>query len=140
MYFNKIRNPVNFSFPSVDSGDTSPQSPQASSFKIKNTKYQMNVAHAGEDVYRVTVDCPPLWSGITSQTELRYDFSGGDGTAVSLGAAGEIKITDAGGETLLATLPNKAFGVSGAAWLVQFEPTAGMHFYGMGEKNVPFER
>jgi alpha-glucosidase len=140
MYFRKIHNPVNFSFPQL-TGPIAPHSSTTfSEFSITDRQFSLSVTPYGEDVYRLDISSPKLWSRHYSQAELTNDFHEGRTDGIKLSAGGSIEITDSTGEVLLTSNPNQPFGVCGTAWLLQFVPTPGLQFYGMGEKNIPFER
>ena len=64
----------------------------------------------------------------------------GAGLGGGMGPAPGGPLGGALGKTFLATLPGAAFGVCGKAWLFQFRQRPDMQFYGMGEKQTPFEK
>jgi alpha-glucosidase len=51
-----------------------------------------------------------------------------------------IRLSSATGAVLLEGESKRCFGQSGPAWLFQFKHEADMSFYGLGEKQAPFER
>ncbi len=53
---------------------------------------------------------------------------------------GGMQLKSEAGKVLLEGVPNHWFGMCGSQWLFQFKRDPEMHFYGLGEKQTPFER
>jgi alpha-glucosidase len=135
MYFHKIHDPVNFSFPARFES-------RGGRLQIGSEVLRLRLDDLGGDVFRVRVE-GPRWPRRHSQALLTPPNAAAafEPSRASLRAGPRAELSLAlGGEPLLASVVGAGFGVCGAAWLFQFELAEPAQFYGMGEKNVGFER
>lgn len=133
MYFHKIHDPINFSFP---------RSFDAARRRLAVGKHSLGIdlADLGDDVFRIRI-ASELWPHQYSQVELQAPAPGARSTArLSLNGRGDLELLAADGASLLRSVARQSFGVSGRAWLFHFELPNATQFYGMGEKGVGFER
>jgi alpha-glucosidase len=136
MYFHKIHDPINCSFPA--------RFDRASRrLDVGQHSLELTLDDLGADVFRVRVS-GARWSHQHSQAELsppnaHAEFAPSR-ARVSLGPCAELELQAADGALLLRSVPGESFGVCGAAWLFHFELPSDAQFYGMGEKGVGFER
>ncbi|MBD3421829.1 MAG: hypothetical protein GF398_17075 [Chitinivibrionales bacterium] len=97
------------------------------------------------DVYRITAANPAIWQTESIDTEIAFEPRDPSrretgNTNLELNSAGQIQFSDGQGKLLLESVPFFTFGVSGTCWLFTFRMTADMQFFGLGEKQRPFER
>lgn len=131
MYFNKCHQPENFIF----NKDTK----ASDSLTIDGKTFRSGWKHLGEDVHRLEVR-DRRWAGQHSQAELTTSFDLSSDSHADFTPRSGVTLTDPKGKALLASEPGRVFGVSGQAWMMQFQYAPDMRFYGMGEKNMPLER
>ncbi|MFP4415939.1 MAG: glycoside hydrolase family 31 protein [Chitinispirillaceae bacterium] len=62
------------------------------------------------------------------------------GTGLLFSETGEIVLQDKTGRAVLRSCPGQGFGISGRQWMFSFVREAGTQFYGLGERQSPFER
>ena len=130
MYFNKCHQPDNFAF-------ARPKKGSKKTWSAGGGKLRPSLKHLGEGVYRFTVKAK-RWPAQHSQAELSTDFADRSCGKAKLSSRA-LSVRSGDGEVLLASEPGRAFGVSGQAWLMQFDYQPDMRFYGMGEKSIGFE-
>jgi alpha-glucosidase len=138
MYFHKIHDPINCSFP---------RRFDAARRRLSVGEHSLDVAldDLGQDVFRVRVS-GPRWPHQHSQAALQAPNDAAkkrqhpSRARLSLGARAELELLDADGVCLLRSVPGESFGVCGSAWLFHLELPGDAQFYGMGEKGVGFER
>ncbi|HLP39984.1 MAG TPA: glycoside hydrolase family 31 protein, partial [Fibrobacteria bacterium] len=142
--FSKYFNPRNFIF--AEGG-------WSESLTVGGEKYAFEAVGSEDDVYHIRILNPSKWPRDHSRAGLsplrnpdtslkgrhsRLDVGSDGGFALKAGfgsaLGGHL------GRTFLQTLHGAAFGTCGKAWLFQFRQRPDMQFYGMGEKNTPFER
>ena len=130
MYFHKIEHPFNFVF-GEDHKD------------LLDGSIRFQGEDLGSDVFRISAkgDGCRRWETPPRETELSvHKFNGvkSSGT-LEVGGKGEIQLSFYGRE-LLKTRANAAFGLCGKKWIMCFDLSPENHFYGMGEKNIGFEK
>jgi alpha-glucosidase len=130
MYFHKIEHPYNFVF-----GD------DHKDLLDGNIRFQGE--DLGSDVFRVSAkgDGCRRWEIPPQETNLsvhQFKSSNSSGT-FNVSAKGELILSFFGRE-LLKTRESTAFGLCGKKWIFCFNLTPENHFYGMGEKNIGFEK
>ncbi len=99
----------------------------------------------GKGIHSLRISDPDLWPRdyiVSPPVEPDDAFSNlvGAMSALTVSGIGELRLSDSQGKPLLSSLPGKAFGVCGKAWMFRFRLDKGMQFYGLGEKTAPFER
>ncbi len=125
--------PANFRFPEageVRAGARRRKGPEAIRFGSEDL---------GEDVFRISASSP-IWGQCRSLSGLKPDFSVSGKCRLEVEPDGFFRLLDPGGRLILCANHDFPFGVCGEAWLWCLEAKPGMRFYGMGEKNFPFER
>ncbi|MEM7681291.1 MAG: TIM-barrel domain-containing protein [Planctomycetota bacterium] len=131
MYFNKSHQPENFRF--VD-----PDASTRSSWKIDGKAFRRTWSDLGRGVYRLDVS-EKRWPAQHSQAELSNQPQGESLGLGSLDASDGVRLADTADKEILASHPGRVFGVSGQAWLMQFDYDPQMRFYGQGEKTTGLE-
>src|SRR5688572_17197227 len=133
MYFNKVHDPANCSFPvSYD--------PARSRLVVGRHSLKLALTDLGDDVFRVRIEGKP-WPHQYSQVKLDVPRLGSASRcALRLGPRGELELFGADGGGLLSSVMGQSFGVCGSAWLFHFQLPGDAQHYGMGEKGVGFER
>jgi hypothetical protein len=138
MYFHKIHDPINCSFPSRF---------DAARRRLTVGEHTLDIAldDLGHDVFRVRVS-GARWPHQHSQAALQApneradELPASSRARLSLGQRAELELLDVDGVCLLRSVAGESFGVCGSAWLFHFELPSDAQFYGMGEKGVGFER
>lgn len=138
MYFHKIHDPINCSFPTRF---------DAARRRLSVGEHSLDVAleDLGHDVFRLRLH-GGRWVHQHSQAALTAPNENGDGRCppsqarLRLGPRAELELLDADGLCLLRSVTGESFGVCGSAWLFHLELPGDAQFYGMGEKGVGFER
>lgn len=131
MYFGKCHQPENFRFPA-------PRECDGAAWALDKTAYTSEFSALGEDVYRLSVDAE-CWPTQHSQAELSLDFDGANAAQASFDPKKGLAIKSHKGVALLQSQKGRSFGVSGQAWMMQFDYDESMRFYGLGEKSFGFE-
>lgn len=132
MYFNKIHDPVNCSFPASRDRD--------GWLTVGRHRVKLGVVDHGSEVFCVRVESP-LWPEQHSQAVLTPpEHPEPSHFRLSLGRLGELELGSAASGRILGSVPGEAFGVCGRAWLFHLELPTEAEFYGLGEKGVGFER
>ena len=134
MYFHKIHDPINFSF-------ARRFEPRSGQLEVGGQTLRVSFEDLGDDVFRWRVS-GSRWPHQYSQAELGVPGAGAAPSRARavLGPRAELELFDGDGACLLRSVPGEGFGVCGAAWLFHFELPSDAQFYGMGEKDVGFER
>jgi len=130
MYFHKIEHPFNFVF-----GDDHTD--------ILEGNIRLQGEALGSDVFRIFAEgdgcgrweTPPQETNLSVHQFNRVTSSG----TLEIGDKGEIQLSYCGRE-LLKSRANEAFGLCGKKWIMCFDISPENHFYGMGEKNIGFEK
>lgn len=133
MYFNKIHNPVNFRFPRSFAA-------RSGAWHIGRERFVVQQEDYGPGIQRLRVagDRWPIHHSHATFERVDDDTEAGGSLAVEKNGHISIRI---GGEEVLRSFSEGAFGVCGQAWLFRFAiPRADFQCYGMGCKNVPFDR
>jgi alpha-glucosidase len=118
MYFNKIRHPANFVFSAKPA----------------------SVENLGGDVHRLRIRGAKPWKN-PSQAELAARIEGDSRHTVTVPKDNGLVLAEsATGRTLLSGVPGATFGTCGSAWMLQFQHTPEMRFYGLGEHNKGLEK
>lgn len=133
MYLNKFLHPANFEYPRTLSQDHT--------FSVARKKGRLHLTQFGKDIYRLTAtgkgwsrnestwqpypDGPPPASPGKADMTL-------DPRALSLQAI-------QGRRRLLSSVPGRAFGICGDAFVLNFALKGNERFYGMGEKFLGLE-
>lgn len=132
MYFNKIRHPSNFSFA---------HGYARASLQFESDAVGVALHDLGEDVFHVELNHARRWP--LDARLLRMHDSAFNGTSrhrLAFTGDGDLQLSGAGGDPVLAGVRRAGIGVCGSAWLVQFGRDPGMRFYGQGEKFTGFEK
>jgi alpha-glucosidase len=133
MYFHKIHDPINCSFPSEYDA-------QSSRLSVGKHSLVLELDDLGSDVFRLRLT-GRHWPRQYSQAELTAPSPIAPSRAtLTVGRLAELELRDGDGACLLRSVPGESFGVCGSAWLFHFELAGEAQFYGMGEKDVGFER
>jgi alpha-glucosidase len=132
MYFQKIRHPSNFSFVSKFNDSTH-------SATVAGKHHRFVLKDLGSDVFHLQIEGPQPLPNL-AQSDLQRLPKHPSLTAITFGPKGEILWHGADGKPLLQSLAKNAFGISGKAWMLQFQRPDGTQFYGQGEKNNGFEK
>ncbi len=98
-----------------------------------------------EDIYSIRVSDSKLWPRdfLVAPPRFAEDASPachGTTSSLTISDTGALALSDKKGKSLLSSLPGKAFGTSGQAWMFRFHLSPHTQFYGLGEKSAPFER
>lgn len=131
MYFGKCHQPENFRFPAN-------KECEGPAFTFEQDRFECALAQLGEDVYRLSVDAA-RWPVQHSQAELSLAFEGANAGEAEFTPKQGLTVKSPKGEVLLQSQKGRSFGVSGQAWLMQFDYEESMRFYGLGEKSFGFE-
>jgi alpha-glucosidase len=133
MYFQKIRHPSNFSFATAHAQQT---------LSIGSGPVQIHVRDLGEDVFHVELGDATRWPLDARVLPLHEDaFSQRPSDCrLVVSDSGNLGLVNAAGQTVLAGVEGACIGVCGSAWLLQFVRTAGMRFFGQGEKVTGMEK
>ncbi|NQT59357.1 MAG: hypothetical protein HQ557_10285 [Bacteroidetes bacterium] len=130
MYFHKIEHPFNFVF-EQDHND------------LLDGNIRMKGDDLGSDVYRVSAEGNGCgrWETPPQETDLALvQFKSVDSSGyLEVSQKGELSLSFCGKE-LLKTRKNSAFGLCGKKWVFCFDLAPSNRFYGMGEKNIGFEK
>ena len=133
MYFNKIHDPANCLFPSRYDA-------RRRRLWVGRHVLELDLEDLGQDVFRLRLR-GKAWPVQQSQVAIELPDAGVPSRSkLTLGPLGDLHWSAADGRLWLRSLPGQGFGVSGRAWLFQFELPGVAEYYGMGEKNVGFER
>ncbi|MFA7125522.1 MAG: glycoside hydrolase family 31 protein [Sphaerochaetaceae bacterium] len=124
MYFHKIHHPTNFA--SIDPN----QAP-----------YSSSIRSFGNDCWRVVIEHPDTHNVADMIGLIKADYLDQSGNySLDVDEYG-INITDTRTQNRILTGHSAVpIGVCGSAWLFSFNLDLDMHFYGMGEKNIGFEK
>ena len=133
MYFNKYPQPENFTFVKSSQMDL-----DANQFHITDRQFKFAFKDLGDDVYKLTVK-NRVWPKQYSQAVLTPPTDAEKLDNASISKRKGIQITNEDGEITLASENGKFFGISGNAWIMQFEYSSKQRFYGLGEKMFGFE-
>jgi alpha-glucosidase len=132
MYFNKVHNPQNFLFPeSIDA--------ENKAFVAGRLACRYQIDDIGGDVFRLTVQSE-RWPKQYSQAPLSERVPGVAYAKLMMHDDGVLRLAGGDGFSLIESSPGRLFGVSGNAWMLCFSTPPQAQFFGMGEKNVAFER
>jgi alpha-glucosidase len=132
MYFHKIRHPANFAFSETFNASSR-------TAKIGGKSFRYSVDDLGSDVFHLEIEGPDSLPNL-AQSHLQKLPKRASRYGVAIGTHGEIVVGGAGEKPLISSLPRSAFGVCGKAWVFPFQLAEGTQFYGMGEKNIGFEK
>ncbi len=132
---DKYVHPLNFRFAGGREGNR---------LSMPGDRFDLNVESTSEDIYHIEVRNAHRWSrDVRCETPVlsrgRPAAAGGR-TALTVDERGGMAWTTESGDTLLTADSSGWFGVSGPAWLFQFRRTPEMRFFGLGEKQTPYER
>jgi alpha-glucosidase len=126
MYFHKISHPYNFT-----------------PFRQLDNSYRITTAHLGQDTFRIQVQ-HPSWQDLSGQIinspELSQDHPNRFQLIVDSSLGTMVVMDTHTGAEVLRSHQQVPFGVCGSKWLFSFELEDDTRFYGMGEKNVGFEK
>jgi alpha-glucosidase len=133
VYFNKIHDPANCVFPQR-------ADERRRRLWVGKHAIRVELEDLGEDVFRVRLQAS-AWPVQHSQVQLLPpDRKVASRSRLEFGAHGDLTWTGPDGQRWLSSVSRQGFGVCGQAWLFQFEVPGVAQYYGMGEKNVGFER
>jgi len=117
---------------------------QNQTLTVDGCSFEARIVSAPEDIHHLTIE-----NSSRRSPDVRVEKpilpNGGSGSKQNLSTlevtpdAG-MRLTSETGEVLLEGVPNRWFGVCGSQWLFQFKRDPEMQFYGLGEKQAPFER
>lgn len=127
MYFHKIDHPYNFQ-----------------AIKPSQEPYRTTVTSYGKDCWRVRVSRPG-WIDMAGRIGLideacRCDNPPASRFELTFDDSGLQVVDRVDRQVLLASHPAVPFGVCGSRWLFSFKLDGHMRMYGMGEKNIGFEK
>ncbi|HUX20287.1 MAG TPA: TIM-barrel domain-containing protein [Spirochaetia bacterium] len=136
MYYDKIDHPANFSFIQT----------RRNPFSLGRRTFDFKAKDLGSDVHRVEIR-GRTWKSSYSQAHLddKAFHAGGkksetaSQTRVIIDGSAEI-ILQEGDREIFRTVRERSFGVCGTKWVLRFERTPEMRFYGMGEKSGGLEK
>jgi alpha-glucosidase len=131
-YFNKIPFIGNFTFAESLTENTA---------TVRDQAYPLDVSTNGDGIFRVA---SPLrhQRAHASHAELSYRpgaSTAGDDYAFALDTGKGFRLSDKQGHVLLQSMPGKALGLCGAAFMCCFEHHPDYRYYGMGEKLLGLE-
>lgn len=133
MYFHKIHHPANFRFVT-----RAKQRAGRGTLRAGDASIRFEIRDLGESVFRLRCD-HDRWPADYAHTKLDECFNGASDWKLAVSGDGSLKLAGAEGQTMLQTARGRGFGVSGRAWLLQFQHNETMQFYGMGEKTLGLE-
>lgn len=125
MYFHKITHPYNF-IP----------------WQNDDQQKALRIRDLGENVFHLTIADSSRWSGEQFESlvqESELNFTGNSDCSVLLEDTGAFTVRGEN-ESILSTYAPFPFGVLMDSWVWCFALTETMKFYGMGEKNIGFEK
>jgi hypothetical protein len=129
VYLTKLPHPANFRFA---------RRFRPGRFTIDGAAFTLEVEHFAGDVCRLEVSSR-RWAPRESQAVLTPPESArAGGRALRFGS--ELTVIGPAGRPLLSGVKGATFGVRDAAWMLCFEPSAELRFYGLGEKWGPLEK
>lgn len=135
VYFNKIHHPLNFRFSAGWSGG---------SWTIGSEQFRAEIKTWGGGVTSLKVSAGRWPQGHSSQAELTHpEGAPGGGVTLDIGSNGLIQVkasADSSSAAPCSLLQEGRFGVSGSAWMLEFQYNRSMRFYGLGEKVGGFEK
>lgn len=133
MYFNKIRHPGNFAFPSG-------ANPASGTLQWPDGACRLKIDPIGADVHRLTI-AHHRWQPHGSQVELAATLSGESFHRIEFEPTGRLAVIEqATGRSVLRGAAGGTFGICGQAWLFQFHYDPEMRFYGLGEHGSALEK
>lgn len=133
--FRKHMHPANFAFADrVAQGRIS----------AGETDFALRTETLAGDLYHIEIENAAVWPR-DDRTEkfLPESPPGGPAeneTRLAVTARAGVRLCPPQGGPLLRAADRHWFGTCGAAWLLRFERSPDMRFYGLGEKHMPFER
>ncbi|QQE09932.1 hypothetical protein JD969_10410 [Planctomycetota bacterium] len=133
MYFNKYPQPENFSFVKPSGLDA-----KAGTMAIKDRTFGFSFEDLGDDVYKLVVK-GEAWPKQYSQAVLSEPEEAEQLGRATINAKDGLQIVKGNGKQLLGSREDRFFGVSGDAWIMQFDYEKSYRFYGLGEKMFGFE-
>ncbi|MCF7940056.1 MAG: hypothetical protein K9M84_00445 [Spirochaetia bacterium] len=110
--------------------------------KTHTTDSSLRLQDMGDDVFHLSMTDPARWDQPSYGSLIQEDsvsFSAASSYTVVFEDSGAISASD-GAEALLSPYAPLPFGVLKDSWVWCFSLEDSMHFYGMGEKNVGFEK
>ncbi|MEM9109118.1 MAG: TIM-barrel domain-containing protein [Planctomycetota bacterium] len=131
MYFRTTHQPENFRFPAA-------KACEGPAWSLDQDRFESSWTPLGEDVYRLCIDAE-RWPVQHSQAELSLAFDGANAAEAGFTPKTGLTVKSPKGGVLLKSRKGRSFGVSGQAWLMQFEYDPAMRFYGLGEKSFGLE-
>ncbi|MFZ7127599.1 MAG: glycoside hydrolase family 31 protein [Desulfobacterales bacterium] len=133
--FNKYPHPVNFSFADDFQDGTA---------TIDGHALEMRIGAAGPDVYHVAVYDhrwrPDDFRSLAIAPLPGDSDAGKSLTRIEIGASASMRLCSSDDRTFLDAEPGGWLGVCDGDWLFRFRRLPDMQFYGLGEKQAPFER
>jgi len=131
--FNKIHDPANCTLPSRFAA-------RCRRIWVGKHVLQVELDDLGQDVFRLRLR-GKAWPMQHSQVALEPPAPAVPSRSkLTIGTHGDLAWSAPDGRSWLRSQPRQSFGVCGSAWLFQFEVPGVAEYYGMGEKNVGFER
>ena len=133
MYFRKIPHPANFRFPSS-------HQPRAANWRMGRRRFAYQIEDLGDETFRLRVR-HEQWPCQHSQARLTLP-EGRAPSAAQFGVErdGTLVLRQKNGQVHLSGTPQQSFGVCGKAWMLQLRPGPGAQYFGLGEKDLGFER
>jgi alpha-glucosidase len=126
MYFNKIDHPLNFRVPDrVDAA--------AGKLRFGQRAVTLAVTSHADGIFRLEA-AGPGWLTSHSQAGLTPPAKAASPWSLGLGRDGTLRLADAAGASLLASVAGVPLAVHEEAWMLRLEPEVGLRFWGMGEK------
>ncbi|WP_438479338.1 glycoside hydrolase family 31 protein [Oleiharenicola lentus] len=133
MYFNKIRHPANFVFNTASSSD-------GRAITLAGKPCGLAIDSLGSDVHRVVLT-HSRWAPHGSDAELASEIPGNNCYRLKVDERGDLSVIESATQrVVLRGARQCTFGVSGAAWIMQFHHEPGMQFYGLGEHSKGLEK
>ncbi|MBM9604857.1 TIM-barrel domain-containing protein [Desulfopila inferna] len=130
---NKHFHPLNFRFAERYKNRT---------IQIGHRNYPVEVGSTAEHIHHIAISSQtgPL-KDVRAERPARLPDAVGEGSSsLEITSVGGMRLLSPAGDVLLEGCRRSWFGVCGHAWLFQFRREADMSFYGLGEKQAPFER
>jgi alpha-glucosidase len=136
---NKYCHPLNFRFADGREGGR---------LSMPDDRFDLHIESTKEDIYHIEVRNADRWPrDVRCETPVfsngrpwEAGTAAGGRTRLTVDETGGMGLARESGEALLTAEPSGWFGVSGPAWLFQFRRTPEMRFFGLGEKQSPYER
>ncbi|MBD3315973.1 MAG: hypothetical protein GF344_09315 [Chitinivibrionales bacterium] len=134
---NKHIHPANFTFANSYHRDR---------FTIEDDqRFAVQVTGTADTIYHIGVSHPSRWKSDPSRNELmvletKPGANGGMRSTLSFETNASFALIGRNGKEFLRSKESMSFGVCAEQWLWCFELNKDMRFYGMGEKNTPFEK